>query len=355
MLVAVELPLQRTGKHFLVADHPIDLGLLGEPDHALPHRHLGRPHALRPPPEHALEKPHAQLDLALRVLAMREVPLRQLDMRVGASRGVDVADEWKDGVVVGRKRQLRLPTLRKLAVLGDHAADTLELRGKKDRLVVLREVTVLALQLRESRVRFNPNGIAPREVEPDLEIADVLVGELGIRQPRGQVEVSRRLLHAKRPRRLSHPPQYELPLLGGKLAGGALAEVEEQVDGFFLAVVLNLSEQRRHEVEGRTDLGISVQQRRHLEIVLGRSQANPRQKVGAREVVLVIRLMHVPDEGDVKRLGHAVTSMIAASASGLSASWRALTAVVSQPASLPRSPRAGSAGRSTSPTRTRGR
>src|SRR6184192_691870 len=49
-----------------------------------------------------------------------------------------------------------------------------------------------------------------------------------------------------------------------KRAAGELAEVEEQVDGFFLAVVLNLSEQRRHEVEGRTDLGISVQQRRHL-------------------------------------------------------------------------------------------
>src|SRR5207249_6814337 len=93
----------------------IDLGLLGEPDHALPNRHLGRPHALRPLLDHPLEKPHAQLDLALRVLAMREVPLRQLDMRVGAARGVDVADEWKDGVVVGRKRQLRLPTLRKLA------------------------------------------------------------------------------------------------------------------------------------------------------------------------------------------------------------------------------------------------
>src|SRR5207249_10784297 len=124
-------------------------------------------------------------------------------------------------------------------------------------------------------------------------------------------------------------------------------------DGFFLAVVLNLSEQRRHEVEGRTDLGISVQQRRHLVVVLGRSQPNPRQKVGAREVVLVIRLMHVPDEGDLKRLGHAVTSMIAVSAFGLSASWRALTAVVSLPASLPRSPRAGSAGRSPSPRRSR--
>src|SRR5213594_43200 len=138
-----------------------------------------------------------------------------------------------------------------------------------------------------------------------------------------------------------------------KRAAGELSEVEEQVDGFFLAVVLNLSEQRRHEVEGRTDLGISVQQRRHLVVVLGRSQPNPRQKVGAREVVLVIRLMHVPDEGDLKRLGHAVTSMIAASAFGLSASWRALTAVVPLPASLPRSPRAGSAGRSPSPTRSR--
>src|SRR6266550_6132348 len=326
MLVAVELALQGAGKHFLVADHPIDLCLLRKPDHALPHRHLGRPHALRPPPEHALKEAHAQLDLALRVLAMREMPLRQLDLGVGAARGVDMADERKDGVVVRREGELRLPTLCKLAVLGDYGADAFELRGKKDRLVVLTEVTVLALQLRQPRVGFNPNGIAPCEVEPDLEVADVLVGELGVWQPRRKLQVSRRLLHAKSPRRLSHPAKDELTLLGGKLAGGARAEVEEQVDGFLLAVVLDLSEQRRHEVEGRPDLGISVQERRHLVVVLGRSQANPRQEVGAREVVLVVGLMHVPNECDVKRLGHPFSSMIAVSAFGPYVSWWALLA-----------------------------
>ena len=299
VIVAVELALDRAREDFLVADHPVKLRLFREPDHRLAHRHLGRPHALRLLAEHALEQALAQLDLALGILAMREVALGQLDLRVGAACRVDVADERQDRVVVRRERELSLAPLRELAVLRDDAADALQLRREKDRLVLFGEVAVLALELGQAGVVLDPHRVAPGEVEPQLEVTDVVVGELGVRRPRRELEIARRLLHAKRAWRFAHPSQDEVPLLGGKVARRPLAQVEKEIDRLFLAVVLDLRQQRRHQVEGRAHLRVAVEQRRHLEVVLGRAQAHPGQQVRAGEVVLVIGLVHVPDEGDV--------------------------------------------------------
>src|SRR5258706_14518459 len=79
------------------------------------------------------------------------------------------------------------------------------------------------------------------------------------------------------------------------------AQVEEEVDRLLFAVVLDLRQQRRNEVEGGAELRIAVQEGRHLVVILGRSEPDPRQEVSAGEVVLVIRLVHVPDESDVYR------------------------------------------------------
>ena len=85
-------------------------------------------------------------------------------------------------MVVGREGELRLAAVGELAILGDDAADALELSREEDRLVLLAEVTVLALQLGKSRIGLDPDGVAPREVEPDLEVAYVIVRELRVRR-----------------------------------------------------------------------------------------------------------------------------------------------------------------------------
>src|SRR5436190_2158851 len=69
-----------------------------------------------------------------------------------------------------------------------------------------------------------------------------------------------------------------------------------------ISAVVDLGQQRWNEVEGRPHVGVVVEQRWHLVIVLGRAQPHPRQEVSAREVVLVVRLVHVPDEGNVEWL-----------------------------------------------------
>ena len=213
-----------------------------------------------------------------------------------------MAEERKDGVVVGGERQLRLAALSQLAVLGDDLRHHLVLGLEEGELVLLGEVAVLSLQLREARLIVHPHRIAPGEVEPDLQIADLLGRELSVERPRGELEVSGRLLHPQRARRLPHPAQDEVPLFRRQLGCVAAAQVQEQVDGALAPVILDLREQRRDQVEGGPDLGIAVHEGGHLVVVLGAAQSHPGQQVGVGEIVLVVGLMHVPHKGDVQRL-----------------------------------------------------
>jgi len=144
-------------------------------DHAFAHRHLRGPHACRPSPQQALEQPLAEFDLPLRVLAMREVPLGKLDLRIGSAGRVDVDQKWEDRVVVGREGQLGLAAISQLPVLRDDLLHHLHLRLEERFLVRFQVLAVLPLQLREPRIGLGPCRIAPREVEPDLQVPHVLV------------------------------------------------------------------------------------------------------------------------------------------------------------------------------------
>ncbi len=299
VLVSRIAVLHRAREYLFVADHPAETGAGDQVDHALAHCHLRRPHARRLAPEQPLEEPQPQRDLALGVLAMREVVFRQLDLRVGDARRVHVGKERKDRVVVGREGELDLPSVGELAVLGNDLLHHVELSREERLLVRFGEISVLALQLGEPRVRLHPDRVAPGEVEPHLEVANVLGRELRVDRPRRQLEIARRLLDPQRPRRLTHPAQQEVTLLGREVGRVPPAQVEEEVDRLLFAVVLDLRQQRRNEVEGGAELRIAVQEGRHLVVILGRSEPDPRQEVSAGEVVLVIGLVHVPDEGGV--------------------------------------------------------
>src|SRR5436190_2158849 len=104
---------------------------------------------------------------------MREMALGELDLEVGAARRVDVAYQRQDRMVVRRESKLGLPAVGELAVFRDHAPDALELCLEEDPLVLLVEVPVFALELGEAPVVLDPDGIAPRQVEPHLEVADI--------------------------------------------------------------------------------------------------------------------------------------------------------------------------------------
>ena len=295
--------VKRAGEDVLVGDDPLQPGLHRERRDALADRHLGRPHADRPPTQQPLEGGEPERDLLLGVLPVGEVPVRQLDSGRGGAGGVDVADEGQDGVVVGRRRQFDLARLGHLAVLRDHAPQHLQLGGEEDALVGLGELAVLCLQGREAGVAVDPGGVAPGEVGPDLEVADVFCREgVRLRGPRRQLEVARGLLDPERRRRLPEPADQEGALLGAQLFGRPAGEVQEKVGRLAPAVLVDLGQQRGDEVEGLTHPRVGVEQRHHLVVVLDRMQPHPGQEVRVGEVVLVVGLMHVPHQRQANRL-----------------------------------------------------
>jgi len=63
-------------------------------------------------------------------------------------------------------------------------------------------------------------------------------------------------------------------------------------------VVLDLRNERRHQVEGLVDVRELVQQLHHAVIILERVQARPGQAVLGGHQVLVVGLVHVPEKDD---------------------------------------------------------
>src|SRR5262249_33077997 len=72
-----------------------------------------------------------------------------------------------------------------------------------------------------------------------------------------------------------------------------------RVDGFSRGVFVHLRYHRGHEIEGLPDLRKLLEDAHHAVVVLERMHARPRKLVLARDEVLVIRLVHMPEETQV--------------------------------------------------------
>jgi hypothetical protein len=72
------------------------------------------------------------------------------------------------------------------------------------------------------------------------------------------------------------------------------AERERSIARPILRELVELHEQRRHEVERDLDRRKLAEQGDHAEVILQRMHPDPRQDVFARYEVLVERLVHVP-------------------------------------------------------------
>jgi len=90
-----------------------------------------------------------------------------------------------------------------------------------------------------------------------------------------------------------------------EFGGGLQRERQELVRGAVLHVILYLLQERRHEVECLVDIGKIGQERGHVVVILDPVHPDPGKDVRARDIILIIGLVHVPDEGYVQRLvGH---------------------------------------------------
>jgi len=93
--------------------------------------------------------------------------------------------------------------------------------------------------------------------------------------------------------------ERDRPLVIAQLVRRLHAELEMPVACALLGERLELHQQRRDEVERELHLRELAQQRSHPVVVLQAVHPHPRQDVLAGGEVFVIRLVHVPEDGDV--------------------------------------------------------
>ena len=103
------------------------------------------------------------------------------------------------------------------------------------------------------------------------------MGELGVEEPLHDVDA----------------------IVRGPIADRLERELEVAVQGA-VDVVLDLLEQRRHQIESLMDARVLAQDGHHVEVVLDPVQPYPRHEVPAGQPIFIERLVHVPNEGYVE-------------------------------------------------------
>ncbi|MNY00119.1 hypothetical protein D3C86_1326020 [compost metagenome] len=309
--IADHLLIERARKHPLVADHPLH-ALVREQGHDLrADRLFRRPHAGRPVAEMTLEEVEPLAHLRLRILRILEARFGQRKPRTRHARRLGIDQEGQDGVVEGRRGQLHLARLGEALVGGDDAADQLALLADDQLAIGLGEVAPPLDQGQQVRIGLLPEGIEPRQVEPDREVHPLLDVELANGLLEGElgeqrVAFERKLAVARMLDEHAIPVEIEEALekvalvVEAVLAHRHQRQLERAIDGAVVTVVDQLLQQGRHEVEGLVQRRELLQELRHVEVVLDGMQAHPRHEVLARQAVLVEGLMHVPDDGNAE-------------------------------------------------------
>ena len=176
----------------------------------------------------------------------------------------------------------------------------------------LRETASLAPKPGEFGVPFPKQRMEPGQIEQRGEIG-VLRGSV----PAGSAVfprqgAKRRFVPAKEvgePRlRKNHRrgvggeevPEEELVLLLCEIEGVLAGNREEDVLRAVFHVIPDLDEQRWNEVDRVPHARVSPENHRKRRVILDRVKPHPRQDVGSRFRVLVIRLVHVPEKTDPK-------------------------------------------------------
>ncbi len=141
----------------------------------------------------------------------------------------------------------------------------------------------------------------------------------GRRAPRGIDRGPQRRPPLERVGRHHRTPEREQPaFVGGERTGDAREQVEQLVPSAGRRVV-ELIDQRRNEVEGRPHGRMALEVERHVEVVLGRVQAHPRQSGAPADRIAIVGLVVVPEEQQVDPCGSRAHGAVLRSCAEISA------------------------------------
>ena len=290
---------KRARQNQLVGRHPLEPGGLRERHHGVGDRAFRRPQPLGPPAEDARVVRRRALQLFGRVFRMLEAPRRPSRVGMRAQVDVGVAQERQDRVIERRGGDLDLPAHDAVPVFGDDLVQDLELHVPQHALVVLAEAASLGEQAAHAIVDIQVERIDPRQLVPDLQIAQV-VDRVRRGPTREQLRVAWVDVDHPLPLRVEEVRPHELDLVSRQIGRRLHAQLERPIARAVLGERFQLHEERRHQVERDLDRRELAQDRRHAEIIFEGMQADPRQDVLAGDQVLVERLVHVPQQGDAR-------------------------------------------------------
>ena len=259
------------------------------------------------------------------ILGMDEALAGHARVGMGAQIDVRVAEERQDGMIERRRRHFDLASRDSVPVLGNHAVEQLELHFAQLHLVVFVEPAPFGDQPPDARIAVEIQGIDPGQLVPHLQVAQIVAVEPCGRRAaigrRGQRPAAARQQFGVTRVDVDHPLALrveevfddELDVVLVEIDGGLQAQFERPIPGAIAGKGFELDQQRRHQIERHPDVGKLAQDRHHAVIVLQRVKAHPRQDVLPRHEVFVVRLVHVPQDGDT---GHNQLSSLKSELSG---------------------------------------
>ncbi len=153
----------------------------------------------------------------------------------------------------------------------------------------------------------------PHEHEPDGEVDVKTAGQVahgvGVLRPDEGEQVAQAAIRGERfehGRRVAAEGHVEQPVLlcrrqqvGIGVGDDAQQRIAPLPAAELVAVVLDLVEQHRHEIDRAAHAGMALEVAGHVGVVLERVQQHPGQHEIAAFRVPVVRLVHVPEEGEI--------------------------------------------------------
>jgi len=221
-------------------------------------------------------------------------------------------------VVVGGGGDLDLAAILQVAVeRHDGAQDLVLLRDHGLQVPHVEAACLLdvaanagGLTRREADVALAELGSEPSEVEPHLQVTQVLRREVPAgAAPFEQLRVAWVGVDLMVPIGVEEGSEQFLAVLAGKFLRGYEGEFQGAIRGAALEVVVQLQQQYWGEVDGHVHVGMLGNERRHGVVVTDAVKPDPRLPVAARTVgqarIAVERLVLVPHQRDMKARGDA--------------------------------------------------
>ena len=302
-LVAPQLDVHRTREHALVRGEPGEAGLADSVRGLRRHRAFGWPHAAGPHAEGALVRRDRLLELERGVVRICEGDLGELCVGIGPERRSIVDDEREDRVVIGRGQDLDLPIALEAVIEVRDARRHESLATDHVAHVVTSEPRALVGELDQALIGADVVRVDPGEVEPEREIHEVIVREelvpvAGRHRQLEQTPVFVITVDDVAVMDREEPPQDVHALLVSEHpVHCAHREARVLVVGT-ARVILELIAQARHHREVHLHAGELLKEPRHVQVILRRVEAHPRQHELAGLRVLVVGLVHVPEDRD---------------------------------------------------------